>query len=342
MKKWLIGIIALFVLFCIYWAAGRTVMVNTLTAEIQDLEANGYKVDHKGLAVGGFPLQFRGSLIEPDLAAPRSAEKPWSIKSERLSFQASAFNPLRWSVRHRGDARLDLRGPKGERWLFDVRPFTVNIEAKAGISGKLKTFKATLFRPKSQAVIGTLPPIIAMDSGTLSAAPNGQDMRVSLKLENIFLEQNTLKDLQRAFGPKIEHLDIKVTAIDLITLDNKAIELWQKKRAAHLRGLADHMGRSRVSRRMRSRPIRERASRHDPRRGRKYLPPDQNTAIRQYHNIRPSQNYGPRDFSPARQRRRTTGSEYQYTGWIPDLVRAEGLGILNSLDILHVTEYVML
>ncbi len=228
MKKWLIGIIALFVLFCIYWAAGRTVMVNTLTAEIQDLEANGYKVDHKGLAVGGFPLQFRGSLIEPDLAAPRSAEKPWSIKSERLSFQASAFNPLRWSVRHRGDARLDLRGPKGERWLFDVRPFTVNIEAKAGISGKLKTFKATLFRPKSQAVIGTLPPIIAMDSGTLSAAPNGQDMRVSLKLENIFLEQNTLKDLQRAFGPKIEHLDIKVTAIDLITLDNKAIELWQK------------------------------------------------------------------------------------------------------------------
>ena len=228
MKKWLMGIIALFVLFCIYWAAGRTVMVNTLTTSIQELEDSGYKVDHKGLAVGGFPLQFRGSLIEPDLTSPRRAEKPWSIKSERLNFQASAFNPLRWTARHRGDARLDLRGPKGERWLFDVRPFTVNIEAKAGISGKLKTFKATIFHPKAQAVIGTLPPIIAMDSGVLSAAPNGQDMQVSLKLENIFLEQNTLKELQRAFGPKIEHLDIKATAIDLITLDNKAIELWQK------------------------------------------------------------------------------------------------------------------
>ena len=228
MKKWLMGIIALFVLFCVYWAAGRTIMVNAITSEIEDLEAEGYKVDHTGLAVGGFPLQFRGSLIEPDLASPRHTEKPWSIKSETLNFQASAFNPLRWNARHRGDARLDLRGPKGERWLFDVRPFTVNIEAKAAISGKLKTFKATLFRPKAQAVIGTLPPIIAMDSGELSAAPDGQDMRVSLKLENIFLEQNTLKNLQRAFGPKIDSLNGQAIAIGLASLDHGSVEAWQR------------------------------------------------------------------------------------------------------------------
>ena len=203
-------------------------MLDTLSAEIKELEAEGYKIDHKGLTEGGFPLQFRGSLIEPDLASPRHVEKPWSIKSEKVNFQASAFNPLSWTVRHRGDARLDLRGPKGERWLFDMRPFTVDIEAKAGLNGKLRAFKASLFRPQMQAVIGTLPPIVAMDDGDFSAAPNGQDMMFTLALKNIFLEQEALKDLQRAFGPKINRLDIRATAIGLTSLNHDAIEAWQK------------------------------------------------------------------------------------------------------------------
>jgi len=228
MKKWLLGLTALFVLFCMYWAAGRTVMVNSLTTKIQNLETEGYKIDHKGLTIGGFPLQFRGSLIEPDLASPRHQDKPWSIKSSRLNFQASSFNPFRWAARHRGDARLDLRGPRGERWLFDLRPFTVDINAKAGLNGQLKAFKASLFRPQAQAVIGTLPPIVAMDEGHFTAAPQGMDMQFSLALENIFLEQEALKDLQRAFGPKIDRLDIQITAIDLSSLDNDAVEAWQK------------------------------------------------------------------------------------------------------------------
>lgn len=228
MKKILLAITLLFVLFCVYWAIGRKVMLDTLTTEIQDLETEGYKIDHKGLTEGGFPLQFRGSLIEPDLASPRHVDKPWSIKSEMVNFQASAFNPLSWTVRHRGDARLDLRGPKGERWLFDMRPFTVDIEAKAALNGKLKTVKASLFRPQMQAVIGTLPPIVAMDEGDFSAAPDGTDMTFTLTLKSIFLEQEALKDLQRAFGPKIDSLDIRATAHGLTSLDHDAIEAWQK------------------------------------------------------------------------------------------------------------------
>ena len=69
-------------------------MLKTLTREFQSLETQGYDVDHKGLSAGGFPFQFRSSLMDPGLVSPRSISKPWSIKADNLVMQASAFNPL--------------------------------------------------------------------------------------------------------------------------------------------------------------------------------------------------------------------------------------------------------
>jgi len=54
-----------------------------------------------------------------------------------LRVEALTLNPLYWRGTHRGDARLDLRGPKGERWLFDVRPFNIDFTAKLGFDGQV-------------------------------------------------------------------------------------------------------------------------------------------------------------------------------------------------------------
>ena len=227
-KKTLICLMGLFVLLCVYWAVGRNVMVKTISTQIDERQSEGYKVVHKGLSVGGFPFKFRSSLAELDIASPRSLEKPWSIKADDWRIEAVTINPLKWTASHRGEARIDIRGPKGERWLFDARPFNVDITARAGFGGNLKNFDIAGSKLKTQAVIGTLPPIIAIDDGRLSVEPAATDMRYSLNLENVFLEKETFKNFQKIFGPRIENLTGSALAIGLKSLGADDVETWKK------------------------------------------------------------------------------------------------------------------
>jgi len=182
-------------------------MLNTLTDQFKSLETQGYGVEHKGLSAGGFPLSFRSSLIDPGITSPRSIPKPWSIKGDNLLMQASAFNPLRWRANHRGEARVDLRGPKGERWLFDVRPFSIDLDARAKFSGNIKTMKAQINRAQIQAVIGTMPPIVGLDHGQIDISTQDRTLRHDISLENVFLDKDTLTKWQTAFGPKIDSIE---------------------------------------------------------------------------------------------------------------------------------------
>ena len=231
-KKSIIIFMAFFVLLCVYWAVGRNVMIKAVSGKISAFQSEGYKVIHKGMSVGGFPFKFRAGLAEADIASPRSLEKPWSIKADDWRMEALTINPLKWTGSHRGDARIDIRGPKGERWLFDARPFNIDVTARTGLNGELKTIDLMGKKLKTQAVIGTLPPVIAIDAARLSIAPAAENMRYSLNLENIFLEQETLNNLQTIFGPRIDNLKGSALAIGLTSLNQQDIENW--KRAGEL------------------------------------------------------------------------------------------------------------
>ena len=229
MKKFKLSIIALmtfFVALCIYWAVGRNVMIDYIEARTKTLQSEGYSVVHKGLSVGGFPVKFRASFAAPDMTSPRELEKPWSIKADALRVEALTLNPLYWRGTHRGDARLDLRGPKGERWLFDVRPFNIDFTAKLGFDGQLKSFDAIGSKLNTQAVIGTLPPIVAIEEANMSAHPEDGSMRYALSLQNVFLEKNALKGFQAIFGPRIESLSGTILAEGLTGLDALPVEKW--------------------------------------------------------------------------------------------------------------------
>jgi len=228
LKKTIILFMALFVLLCAYWAVGRNIMVNTISNKIDEMQSEGYKVVHKGLSVGGFPFKFRAGLAEPDIASPRSLDKPWSIKADDWRMEALTINPLKWTGSHRGDARIDVRAPKGERWLFDARPFNIDITAHASINGELKAFDLSGTKLKTQAVIGTLPPVIAIDDLRGSVAPTAENMRYSLSLENIFLEKDTFKNFQKLFGPRIESLEGSALAMGLTSLNDETIQNWKQ------------------------------------------------------------------------------------------------------------------
>lgn len=226
-KKFIILLMTVFVLFCAYWAVGRSAMVKGVGSQIDQMQSSGYKVVHKGLSIGGFPLKFRARLAEPDIASPRSDDKPWSIKANDLRMEALTLNPFKWNAVHRGEARIDLRGPKGERWLFDARPFNIDMTVRARLNGDVKSFDAIATQFKTQAVIGTLPPIVAIDKAQLNVAPQDADMRYDVVIENIFLEKEALKNFQKLFGPRIESLKGQALAIDLSALNDDAIEAWK-------------------------------------------------------------------------------------------------------------------
>lgn len=227
-KKFIISLMSLFVLLCVYWAVGRNVMIKTVDNKINELQSEGYKASHKGMSVGGFPFKFRTRLAEPDIASPRSLDKPWSIKADDWRMEAQTFNPFKWTVSHRGEARIDMRGPKGERWLFDARPFNIDAIARAKMNGDIKTFDLTGKKLNAQAVIGTLPPIIAIDEARLRIEPQSENMRYELSLDNIFLEKESLKGFQKAFGPRIESFKGSALAIGLIRLNDEAIKNWKQ------------------------------------------------------------------------------------------------------------------
>lgn len=229
MKKFKLSIIALmtfFVALCIYWAVGRKVMIDYIEQRTKTLQSEGYSVVHKGLSVGGFPVKFRASFANPDMTSPRELEKPWSIKADALRVEALTLNPFSWRGTHRGDARLDLRGPKGERWLFDARPFNIDFTAKLGFDGQLRSFDAIGSKLNTQAVIGTLPPIVAIEEANMSAHPEDGSMRYALSLKNVFLEKNALKGFQAIFGPRIESLNGTILAEGLTGLDALSVGKW--------------------------------------------------------------------------------------------------------------------
>lgn len=227
-KRFILFLMTLFVFFCVYWAIGRNVMVKTITAQIEEKQSEGYKVAHKGLSVGGFPLKFRAQLSDPDIASPRAIGKPWSIKADDWRIEALVFSPLKWTGTHRGEARIDVRGPKGERWLFDARPLNIDMTARAKINGDLRALDIIGKNFKTQAVIGTLPPIVAIDEARLAAAPAKTDMRYDININNIYLEKNTLVNFQKIFGPRIENITGAALAIGLTSLDDETIETWQE------------------------------------------------------------------------------------------------------------------
>lgn len=227
-KRFILFLMTLFVLFCVYWAIGRNVMVKTITAQLEEKQSEGYKVAHKGLSAGGFPVKFRARLSELDISSPRKVEKPWSIKANDWRMEALSFSPLKWTVTHRGEARIDMRGSKGERWLFDARPFSVDMTARARLTGELQALDILGKNLKTQAVIGTLPPIVAVDKARLTAAPAKADMRYDVDIEDIYLEKNTLGDFQKIFGPRIENITGSALAMGLTSLNDETIKAWKK------------------------------------------------------------------------------------------------------------------
>jgi len=223
---------ALIVLYCLYWAGGRTLVADQVTALISDAKSRGYAVGHNGLAIGGFPTHFKIDLLNPAISSPNTA----SIRLEDVELSAMSLNPLQWSSFHTGDARVDMRGLNNERWLFDIRPFNAFGVAQAGLTGDVKQINFGARRLKAQAVIGTLPPVIAIDDARIFAANNGENPHITLDFAALYLNTKSAPVWQKAFGPRIDSIKADIDLVGLKGLDSESRAAWSDQ--AHY--VSDH------------------------------------------------------------------------------------------------------
>ena len=228
MKKLVIILMSIFMLFSFYWAYGRTSLVDGIVDKIKQQESAGYVIDHKGLSAGGYPLKLRAKLQDLAVNSPRQDARPWSFRSDRFTLQAASLNPLLWDIHHSGDARIDMRSSKGARWLFDVRPFNLDAQVKSSLGGKISALSASIRRPQVQAVIGTLPPFVGAERAEIKLRPAGADMQINADIEKLFLSQTSAEKLQKVFGPSIESLRVDMRAYGLSDLGAETIAQWRE------------------------------------------------------------------------------------------------------------------
>jgi len=212
--------------FTLYWTAGRSLIVKGVNSSLIRANQSGYVVKPKDFSLSGFPFFYKGRVSSLSLAS-MPGQTPWSIRGEFVHMQASSLWPLNWRIYHKGDARLDMRGPAGERWLFDIRPFLVNLDTKLSLTGRVQSHKFKAVRIRPQAVIGTDPPISGLDSLDVDIRDVGADVDVTMELENIFLNPKTGPKLQSALGPRIDRVFLKATAQGLTSLRQDDVSKWK-------------------------------------------------------------------------------------------------------------------
>lgn len=229
-KRLILGLAFLFSVFTLYWTSGRTLILKGFNANVLQAQKSGHSVQHKGFFLSGFPLSFHGRVSSLSLSS-RPGGSPWSIKGQSLYVQASSFRPLTWHSHHKGDARLDMRGPNGQRWLFDLRPFMFDMQSKLSMKGEVISHDITALRLRPRAVIGTDLPVNGLGRVKAGLRDIGADIDASLNLENIFLNPKTWPQLQKALGPHIEMISVQAKAVDLAGLKPEQIESWRTQEA---------------------------------------------------------------------------------------------------------------
>ena len=151
--------VILIALFCIYWASVRSILIDRFYEFKQNYLEEAYIIEHSPLSFSGFPLQFTVQTDKFSMRASKSNDL--SVGAERMTLETLSLWPFEWSLNHIGDMRVDMRGPRRQRWLFDIRPAAINMDIDAGFSG-IRAFRLQAFRLRAQSVIGTLPPVIRL------------------------------------------------------------------------------------------------------------------------------------------------------------------------------------
>ncbi|HHI89210.1 MAG TPA: DUF2125 domain-containing protein, partial [Hellea balneolensis] len=142
--------------------------------------------------------------------------------------------PLAWTLTHSGNLRVDMRGPRGERYMFDVMPANIQARIAASIKGHLKSAHLQMSRTQLDALIGT-PPILSKLAGLEAGLDvHGEIGDFDLRMDDLLLSPKTPGPVDDILGRKISTVSIKGQLENWITLEREGAQAWAEKNS-HIR-----------------------------------------------------------------------------------------------------------
>lgn len=222
MRKLFLVIAAVALLFCGYYFALSQGLKNALRDAPAVMAEDGLTLSLPTIKYSGFPLMVRADIADPQMSGLEG-----SLRAEHVRLWANVFKPTVWTAQTRGDLRVDWRGEADTRYLFDISPSLMQGTFSASITGRLNAARITGLKLSAQPVIGTAPPIRMVDKFIFDIAPSTDGMAFSLAVEDAYLDRESARTWQRAFGPHISQINLNGTASGLRALDDIGILEWK-------------------------------------------------------------------------------------------------------------------
>lgn len=202
------GIIALLVLYSIYWfyAAGR---VNEAVLDwIEEKEGLGYQIVYSELQVRGYPYRFQIEFDGAEITAPRS-DGGWNATLERLQANALPYDFSHWIVSFGGPMHI-----RSDRELM-VNAREARVSLRTNDAGQTERVGAEILALSVETVGGDPLDIEYVESFVLGGSVEADNsLRVRIQANGVRAsEQESSQDLIRAFGQTGEQfrLDFAVT-----------------------------------------------------------------------------------------------------------------------------------
>ena len=213
------------------WLALRSALVRGISNTIINLETQGYEIAHGGLSVQGFPLTLRADSDDIQIRTPRSADNApgsnWFFKTDRVRLSALTLNPLSWKLSHKGDLRVDVREPGGERYMFDMSPANLDVRFKNSFKAQLKHLSLDLEKTRFTPLAASPPPLNSLGGAQadLNVAANVGDLKI--RAQDLIINQDVSRMVLRSFGDTVSALSLDAEIENWLTLEQGGVEAWQ-------------------------------------------------------------------------------------------------------------------
>lgn len=215
----LVGIVALLVLYSIYWfyAAGR---VNAAVLDwVEEKEGLGYEIAYSELQVRGYPYRFQIEIDGATISAPRS-DGGWNATLEHLQANALPYDFSHWIVSFGGPMHI-----QSDRELM-VNAQEARVSLRTNDQGQTERVGAEILALSVETLAGDPLDIEYVESFVLGGSVEaGDSLRVRIQADGIrATEQEGSQDLTRAFGLTGEQirLDFEVTEWTALARDGDA------------------------------------------------------------------------------------------------------------------------
>ncbi|MBI1777411.1 MAG: DUF2125 domain-containing protein [Proteobacteria bacterium] len=129
-----------------WWLAARA-LDQAIQRWVEARRSDGYTVEWRARAIGGFPLWIRARFEQPALTAPGGAT-PWSWQAESLTLAARPWNPTTVSFEGQGRNLLVLAIPQSVQVTSDAVHGSLVLGLNRPLQGEMEVAAPALWTEK--------------------------------------------------------------------------------------------------------------------------------------------------------------------------------------------------